>query len=130
MNDRTPCAVTSDLNRYLNSLDEDEARERAIQDQAQDLLDDEYSPSDLQNIMEALGELTEEVIGDVAMNLRNATRSDQADIKKLCYQITGQHLHSAVIDYWTKRAKAKATENVAQSCRNCFGRGCRRCEEP
>lgn len=130
MNTRMPCAVTADLNRHLASLDHDAARETAVDQERDRLMEGEYSPSNFQNIMEAVSEMTEEVSGDIAAGVRSAIEHKDTQARNLCYQVIGKNVAAFVEAHWKKAATTQAESNIEQSCHICFGRGCKRCYEP
>lgn len=130
MNNRIPCAVTADLNRHIRSIDRDEARQLAVDEECANLMSGEYSPSDFQNIIEAISEMTEEVTGDIAVGVRSAIEHKDTQARNLCYQVIGKNVTDFVAEYWKRKATVRADENIEQSCLNCFGRGCKSCYEP
>ena len=116
----TTCAVERDLCHFEEDTDYAESRDDAINDRALDLVLTEFSPTDKDNFDDALGE----VICDDA--LADSLRAAMAvnDFGK-----AGADLFNEIYANLYARALQRATEQVNQSCRKCFGRGCRKCDE-
>lgn len=114
-----PCAVTADLNRYLATLDADDAREADIEARTEELLDGDYAPFHVGNLGEALGEINI----DTLAALLASGKTEEA----------GAELAKRVRDYWTASARNKAETDIdyerAHACPRCKGHGCPRCDE-
>ena len=114
------CAVESDLRRFEENNEILERRDDAINDAALELSLTVFSSADKDNFDDALGE----VICDntLADSLRAAMAVN--DCAK-----AGADLFDAINANLYAQALQRATEQVNQSCRRCFGRGCKRCAE-
>ena len=93
--------VESDLNRYLAKQDRDDQRQQAIEDRANELLENEYNPFIPENVWEALGECSKDELAGVALGLMGKS-----------YEKVGINLRELVLNYWHKVAKDKAEFDV------------------
>lgn len=106
---REHCSVTSELNRYLATLDSSEAREAEINEEVGRLMEpgQEYCPWTTANFAEALGEITAAAGNDVenmAIHGHNKAAS-----------LAGVLLLNAVADYWKALARNEAENNVIRA---------------
>lgn len=116
----TTCAVERDLCHFEEDTDYAESRDDAINDRALDLVLGEFSPTDKDNFNDALGEvICDDTLSD---SLRAAMAVN--DLAK-----AGADLFNEIYANLYARALQRATEQVNRSCRKCFGRGCRKCDE-
>lgn len=117
-----PCAVTADLNRYLRQQDEAEARDRIIEQRAEELMRDgeECDPFTVFNLSEAIGEMDNTAM-EALVKLLKAGNTAGA----------GLALSTLVKDYWQRMASKQAEREIENaSCRHCYDQGCYRCDPP
>lgn len=112
------CANTYYLDKHLAELDRADRREAAIAANANDLLDGEYDPFEVNNFNEAMAEMTDREMAEVSSLMRDGKHPQASET-----------LASHISGYWRTMAYEKS-ERLAESCYHCFGRGCRKCEEP
>lgn len=124
-----PCAVEADLNRYLRKLDADDARSAAVERCAEEYLAAEYSPSNPDNVAEALAEIIHPTLVAVAGHIGKSLGETNSKARDDHYLMIGLQIATAVENYWTAMAQKKAADDIdSASCRYCFDRGCHRCE--
>lgn len=136
MNIRMPDPHVADLNSYLGRIDREESRDNAIEQRTAALMtiDGGFSPAEIANFSEAIGELVADerytnslaLMADRVSKALNA-KEGEADPH---YQMLGLHLVGFLKDYWTKYARNQAETEIDDSCPHCFGKGCRKCEAP
>lgn len=112
---------------HLAEEDRAERRESAIDDEAARLLAGEYSPAVLSNASEAWSEMLAEdcpeiIRAVVLANQPGATRN-------ACATAIGEAVLDRVTAYWRNLARAKAENDVDDSCPYCYDAGCPHCEE-
>lgn len=136
MNLRLADPHVAELNRYLGRIDRDESRDNAIEQRAASLmtLDGGFSPADIANFAEAIGELVanERYTNSLALMVDRVgkalnAKDGEADPH---YQMLGLHLVGFLTHYWKKYARNQAETEIDESCPHCFGKGCRKCEAP
>lgn len=111
------CAVTADLNRYLDSFDKEDQYLSFINKRVEELTqpDAEFYPFTEQNFCEALSE----------SDLRETACLFQQGLTLLA----GIKTQLVVTEYWKRLAKSKAETEAETECRECFGDGCPACLE-
>lgn len=136
MNLRLADPHVAELNRYLGRIDRDESRDNAIEQRTAALmtLDGGFSPADIANFAEAIGELVanERYTNSLALMVDRVgkalnAKDGEADPH---YQMLGLHLVGFLTHYWKKYARNQAETEIDESCPHCFGKGCRKCEAP
>lgn len=116
------CAVTADLNRYMRQQDEAEARDRIIEERADELVRDgeDCEPFTLFNISEAMSEFDGTGLEALAKLLKSGNTAG-----------AGLALSELVKDYWNRMAKKQAEREIENAtCRHCYDQGCYRCDPP
>jgi hypothetical protein len=100
--------------------DRDQRRNDAVDRVVESLTDKtgNYYPFSADNFSEAVGEMP-------AIDLVRIVH----DLEGGRLEHAGGALLYAVKNYWSKKAKEKATESIASGCQHCFGDGCSRCED-
>lgn len=104
---REHCAVESDLRRYLAACDRSEAREDAINEEVERLMEpgQEYEPFSPENFAEALSEIAAgEYRTPLSTHLHN---------KQPC--LAGVLLMQLVKDYWSALATKAAEETIERN---------------
>lgn len=102
--------VTSDLDRYLAKYDKEDRRASEINEAADELLAGEYSPFLPANVNEAIGEMSQDQIAELAMMLQAKS-----------FAVAGSYLREMVIEYWVKLAADKAETDVDLRAKECSG---------
>ncbi len=98
---REYCPVTNDLAKFERQSAINEIHAEQIQEKFDDLIDGDYSPYMLENVIECLGELEGHTELQAALN-------DQDE------EMVGTIILNFSHAYWTKRAKERATELVKE----------------
>lgn len=117
-----PCAVEADLRRYMRQQDEAEARDRIIEQRADELMRDgeECAPFTVFNLSEAMGEFDNTAM-EALVKLLKAGNNEGA----------GLAFSTLVKDYWQRAAKKQAEREIENAtCHHCYDRGCYRCDPP
>lgn len=117
-----PCAVESDLRRYMRQQDEAEARDRIVEQRAEELMRDgeECDHFTVFNLSEAMGEFDNTGM-EALVKLLKAGNTAGA----------GLALSTLVQDYWQRMAARQAGREIENAtCRHCYDQGCYRCDPP
>lgn len=117
-----PCAVEADLRRYMRQQDEAEARDRIVEQRADELMRDgeECDPFTVFNLSEAMGEFDNTAM-EAMVKLIKAGNTAGA----------GLALSTLVQDYWKRMATKQAEREIENAtCRHCYDQGCYRCDPP
>lgn len=111
------CAVTSDLNRYLDSFDKEEQYLSFINKRVEELTQSgaKFYPFTEQNFSEALSECN---LKDIAWLFEQGLTS-----------IAGVKTQLVVMDYWKDLARKQAEIEAETECKVCMGSGCPSCYE-
>ncbi len=126
---RNHCAVTADLNRYLKQLDQEDAREHAIERLAADLMLQEYAPDTEANVIEALLETTDKVATAITPHLKAVINEKNAAIRANLYALIGKVIVDRTLSYWEDTAREQAIRDIDNAdCPYCYDQGCRKCE--
>lgn len=122
------CANTAALNRYLSEQDSSDRRQAAIEETTAALLAGEYSPAAPGHAIEAWSELLAEdcpeIIGAIIL------ANQPGKVARNAYaMLIGEAVLDRVTAYWRNLARAKAENDVDDSCPYCYDAGCPHCEE-
>lgn len=111
------CAVTADLNRYLDSFDKEEQYLSFINKRVEELTQPgaEFYPFTEQNFSEALSEI----------DLKDITWLFQQGLTSLA----GIKTQLLVLNYWKTVAIKRAEIQAETECKKCLGAGCPSCFE-
>ena len=136
MNTRMADPHVADLNRYLGRIDREESRDNAIDQRTAALMtiDGGFSPAEIANFSEAIGELVAddryaERLGLMVDRVGKALNAKHGEADPH-YQMLGLHLVDFLTHYWKKYARNQAETEIDDSCSHCFGKGCRNCDAP
>ena len=102
--------VDVDLNRYLAQYDRDDRRAAEIEAEADELLAGEYAPFLPANVNEAMGEMSQDQIAELALMLQAKS-----------FAVAGSYLRELVIEYWGKLAADKAETDIDRRDKECIG---------
>ena len=117
-----PCAVDADLRRHMRQQDEAEARDRIVEQRADELMRDgeECDPFTVFNLSEAMGEFDNTAM-EALVKLLKAGNNEGA----------GLAFSTLVQDYWQRMATKQAEREIENAtCRHCYDQGCYRCDPP
>lgn len=124
------CANTSALRSYMRTVDQEERRLTAIENQTARLLLTEYSNSRTDVVMSALREMNGATCDAIAIHMGHIGHKRCAIEKSRHYEMIGRLIAGSIDAYCASEAHKAAEDEINNvACPHCFDAGCRRCRE-